>query len=665
MPSKFNAFTTTARRRNPSNTKKRDDFGAELERQQRLAIETVYGRGGVVYLQWCKQLYKTHEGKRLKWNEPFFEEFFLLMGNLWFEVIFVEKPAQVGFSEALISFSLFFLAYLRLPFGLGFEQRTKLQQMVGKRVQPAFDYCSVVQELASQRQGATNREDIDSKETITIGGVALSLFYAGTQSQKKDGYQAPANLRSFTAFGVAADEWGLWPEGAIYVAMARMEQSPLPSKPIIRAGSTPGYEGSPTDAEMRRAKYLFQWHCDCPHCHQGQFIDPFGNLLRPTLLEEEGIAEEMFVSPIGRPLSWFHHSENPPGVADADLEGDDLQRAFDTAYVGCSFCAGELTFETMSLGEFRCVNTGISLLELERSATRRQTPIKESVGIRLPKLASVTFKAPERIRFQWYTKKPDDGIHQFLGKPFSLGGGKISLARLLACVGLAMPFQRKPDFVAAGIDQGRNANYCIVMEWYLGEQGDKDQQWMEAHTRIIYYEEFQTFERLDELARIYNIALFFVDNEPEFQLAAAYAMKHLPERGTLRAKTIGQVYLLDQVQLKGEQYKRTERDVQSTRKDTKIIVYSVDRTYAIDCVKWRIYRRRMHFPEEITYDPKDAGNLLHHYMTSDRTPDGRWVEPTGEPDHYLNAHSLCEIGVQLSAYEPGQKKGVFITTASR
>jgi hypothetical protein len=385
------------------------------------------------------------------------------------------------------------------------------------------------------------------------------------------------------------------------------------------------------------------------------------------MVEENGIVEEMFVDPIGRPLSWFHHSTNPEGIADADLEGKDKELALDSAYVGCSNCAGELTLAMLSTGTFICQNTGITLRELEQQTVKEKKIITDAIAIRLPKLASHTFKPVERIRFMYKTKKPDDGIHQFLGKTFSLGGGKISLPRLMACVGLPLPptVKRSPDFVVAGIDQGRHANFIIVQEWYLAQSRDRDEQWMDAHVNVIWWAEIQGLDCLDDIARKYGISMFFLDNEPEFQLAANYALKHLPENYTRRTKTLGQVYLVDQMELKNEQYQRKTRFVQSLRKDTEITVYNVDRTFALDCVKQRIYKRQFHLPPGLLYDPKDPSNLLHHYLTSDRLPDGRWVEPEGEPDHWFNANSFIEIGVQFSAYEPGQQKTAITGTKMR
>jgi hypothetical protein len=670
MSYRVSSVVEAARRKKVSTRREREDFTQQQSEQRERAIARWYKKGGKLLVRWTKKHYRMHDGELLEWREPYLEEFFLAIGNPWFEIVFVEKAAQVGFTEALIAFTVFYLAYLRLPFALGFEEQKKLQQMVGKRVQPALDNCEVVQQLSHTKRKITKRQDADNKELITVAGVPLSLFYAGTkQTQKKkndQGYQAPPSLRSYTAYGTAGDEWGLWQEGIIYIAMARMARSPLPTKPF-RAGSTPAYEGGPADIEMRGAKHLFQWRCTCPHCGHEQFIDPFGNFLRPVMVEEGEVVEEMFVDKIGRPLSWFHHSINPEGIQDADLEGKDKEAAIESAYVGCQSCSKELTLEMISTGTFICQNTGITLRELEQETVKAQKVITDAIAIRLPKLASHTFNAPERIRFMWKTKKPDDGIHQFLGKTFSLGGGKISLRRLMACVGLQLPatVKRSPDLVAAGIDQGRHANFLIVQEWYFGESRDPDEQWLDAHVNVVWWAEIQGFDGLDEIARKYGIHMFFIDNEPEFQLAANYALKHLPENYARRTRTRGQVYLVDQMELKNEQYQRKTRLVQSLREDTEITIYNIDRTFALDCVKQRIYKRQFHLPDGLLYNPKDPSNLIHHYLTSERLPDGRWVEPPGEPDHWFNANSFIEIGVQFSGYEPGQQKTAITGTKMR
>ncbi len=659
MPFKLTSLSESAKKRSPRKNKRQEFSDSRVAARQQARNEW-YDKGGIVFTHWVRKHYRTHDGEKLTWDDPYQKEFYLAFGNPWFELVLVNKAAQVGFTEVLIAFAAFFLAYLRLPFGLGFEAHKKLLQMSGKRIQPAFDSCEAIQELQQSRVEQTGRQDIDSRETITVASVALSLFHAGFTSNQED-YQAPPSMRSFTAFGVGCDEWGLWPDGGLHVAMARMARTPLNS-PILRAGSTPSFEGATVDVEVRQAKYIFQWYVKCPHCDRDQFIDPFGNFLRPVLVNEDGVSEERYVSTIGRPLSWFHHSQNPEGISDAELMGEDRDKALNTAYVGCQHCAEELTMETMSTGHFRCLNTGTKLRKLCKKTTAEQLVIHDTIAIHLPKLASYTFKPIERIKFMFSTKKPDDGIHQFLGKAFSLGGGKISLNRLMLCVGLSIPTEALHwrTVTVAGIDQGRNCNYAIVQRWYLPPSKDPNIVWNDAHVEVLCWEEIQGLgESIDKLVERFNISMVFLDNEPEFQSAAGYALNHLPQAGAAKYETPGQVYLIDQMALKGEQFQRKTRKVQSTREETEIVVYNIDRTYALDCVKWRVYKKKQHFPAGLTYDPKEDGNLLHHYLTSDRLPEGRWTEPQGQPDHWFHANSFCEIGMQLAPHEPGQHRFSF------
>jgi hypothetical protein len=654
-----------------SRKRKRNALETQRLAAKRKAIALWYEKGGALFKNWTKKFYRTHDGEPLTWDDPWQHEFCLAFGNPWFARVVIEKAAQVGFTEFLIAFGAFYLAYLRLHFGLGFEADKKMMQMSAKRVQPAFRCCEAIQQIQQETKEAIGGgQDIDSRQTIMVGNVILSLFSAKFGSKDEE-YQAPPSMRSFTAFGMGCDEWGLMPDGALDVGEARMARTPLRSS-ILRAGSTPSYEGASVDLEIRRATYLFQWHLTCPHCQTEQFLDPFGNFLRPVMVTEDGVEEERYISNIGHPLSWFHHKENPPGVPDADiilLDRKERQIYYDTAYVGCQCCSKELRWKDLTEGEFKCVNTGISLRELCVQTLDDQEVITETIALRLPKLASRSFRAAERIKFMFTTRKPDDGIHQFLGKPYSLGGGKISLTRLMSCVGLEVPLEAQTwqTVIVAGVDQGRNSNWAIVQKWYIPPYKNAGEAWNDSHVEVLAWEEIQGIEEgIDDLVRRHGITIVFLDNEPEFQSAAKYALSHPPEGGKKRYETPGQVYLVDQMQLKGgEQFQRKPRKIQSTRKDTEIIVYNIDRTYALDCVKWRIYKKRQHFPAGLYFDPKQQGNLFHHYLTSDRLPDGRWLEPQGQPDHWFSANSFCEIGMQLVPHEPGQKRFAFSGTSKR
>lgn len=630
-----------------SNQKERIDLAQlnAIERQR--AIAEWYAKGGQVFLDWAKIHYRMHNGQPLEWDEPFLEDVFLAMGNPWIEMLLFQKPAQIGYTETLIAFAAFAIAYLRSPIGLGFEAQKKLYQMSGKRIQKAFVYCEPIQKLVSESKKILKQEDINSKECITVGGVPLELFYAKAQ-ESKDDEQAPSGVRSFTAFIVAVDEFGLCDHGILDVAAARMAKSDWPTK-ITRAGSTPALEGGIVDTEFRKAKYQFGWQVECPHCNYIQQLDAFGNFLRPVLVKEDGIEIERYVNQIGHPLLWFNHSTS-----------EDEDEAKSTAYIGCQQCAEELPKSCLVAGEFVCTNTGITFKELNDSAIANQAPIKESVGFNIPKLASATFDPEERIRFMFTTKRPSDGIQQFLGKATSLGGGKIQLSRLKACQETTLP-EKEPDLIVMGADQGRYANWALIAKWWFADDKDKEQRWQGGFKQIIWSGQISGFDGLEKLAQEYNVDLVGLDSEPEFNSAVDYGLKHLPQKkGSKNAKK-GQVYLFDQMALKGEHFRRTIRKIESVKtgspvrhdKEKIIPIYLLDRTYALDAARDRIHRCLQNFPAHIVYNPKDNANLFHHYLTSDRLPNEIWLEATNAPDHFHHCDSFIEGVVKASLYEPG------------
>ena len=758
---RLNSLENAIERAKDSRTKEQQAYANAISIERKEALDLWYQEGGNLLIDWTKDYYRTHNGQPLRWNDVFLTPFFLLLGNPWVEELVVQKPAQVGFSESLVAFCAFILTKLKSPMGLGFESQTKVRQMMGQRVQRAFGYCEPIQKLNKSLRTLTSSEDINSKETITVGGVSLNTFYS-----KIDDDQTAPTMRSFPANAIFIDEIGVCEPGIEKVAAARMEASDWKIRPFIRAGSTPGLEGGVVDLKIRTARYAFFWEVTCPCCNTTQFLDPFGNFLRWVMLEEDGILEERIVDQMGKPLSWYHHSVNPPGVKDWQLSSADRDAAIASAYIGCQDCQAELELQTRAAGHFRCKHTGELLVEFCDRLLQEGKPLRGTVAIDLPKLVSESFDAPVRLDFMFTTEHPAQAIQEFLGRAISLGSGKISLKRIQQCIGLTLLQPRKPDLMAAGIDQGKYSNWYAVGEVYWGKAADKKDRWRDSTIRIVEWGEFVGFDFLDELTRTHNLDLIGADNEPEYNSAVEYALKHLPrrtvpeveipiprdrsgfnqvcearvfDRGSiipfeayllqygwrylnkreeqnpfycayyqiapqaagaapvhsldqLLTQNIAavialpkqlheewqkdyepeidpvsgmQVYLFDQVELKGgDQFRRNLRQVgnpgrtvrKAQQKQRLIPIYAIDRTYGLDAVRNRIYRQLLHLPPGTIYNPKDKSNFVYHLVTSDRLPEGKWVEPPGAPDHYHHCLNFLEMAVLCSLYEPGMKK---------
>jgi len=649
---------------------RRGQFSRRQAKERQVGIDRWYREGGELFLQWVQQHYRRSNGEPLHWIEPTQEEFYLLMGNPWVEFIVVEKPSQVGFSEALISMLAFIMSEIKIPSALGFEREGKLREMV-PRIQSTFDYIDRIQAVRRSRMAATGRKDTDSKERkMTVGGVECTFWHAGTASKSNQVRQASSTLSSFPAWWQGADEIELYPEGVLDVAKKRMSASTLPTKPF-RVGSTPGHEGGIVDSLVRASTYFFQWRVRCPHCSREQFLDAFGNLLLPvTQATEDGASEERYVDITGRPLDWFSHDQSS------------RRRRIETAYIGCQGCGKELPQEAIASikqggsGEFICANTGERLRELCARLTAQQQPLHDSVALRLPRLASKLFSTAETMRDLTASRNPQDTIQQGLGRAITIGVGKISLPRLQRCCGLVLPDWcqgRSPDLVVLGGDQGRASHYAVRTAWYLPlDEPDPETRWLNAHVSLDWWGHLHGFNGVEDQVSRYGIDLVGFDNEPEVQIAAAHARKY-PSQSAWLDRGIptssrpnptptyrtegrkGATFLFDQVHLKGEDFRRTERTIQ----DQKVPVFALHRTFGLDAVRDRIYRGQLHMPEGLQYDPRDEDNFLLHLLAGDRRTDGIWAQTPGMPDHFHHALCFAEIAVLAAFYEPRPKRLAF------
>lgn len=667
-----------------SNNLIREIHSVENKQYRQNSLESWLRDGGDVFLRWTKRYYTLSSGDLLEWYEPFWEDYYRLLGEPRVEDLYIGKGSQMGYTESIIAFTAFFLSELRLPIGFGFESFNKQQDMVGSRVQLSFSHCKPIQELNESQRRVVKRKDTDTKNAITVGGTKATFFYADKQKASSESNairQASSRLSSFTAFGIIADEVELWQPGILDVMRRRMDATILPNK-IVRAGSTPGAEGGVVDVMVKSCQYRFEWHVDCPHCGTVQPLSGFGNLLKGKEVAEEGRVIVRYLDKGGRPLDWFH-------------EDPDYRQ--ETAYVGCRKCGGKLEKEVIADGEYVCTVTGKTIEQFFADRRQSSEPV-DRVSLQLPKLATTRFSAPNIIKELFTTDNPADVIQQGLGLPFSIGTGKIQFEVLMECVGLAIPEQLKQkghDMVVMGLDQGKYTNHVMIFGFYFADEPSKELKWRNARKELLWWGTIDTFEELAPLIEQYKVLVIGMDSEPEWGLAAEYCYHHPPKGPTVislenfsylgqgkgeivRGKhggvisgiqegggfdldywmnftsgmsTLGQVYLFDQVNLDKTQYKRTMKNIKS-HSPNKVPVYSIDRTFWLDMVRDRIYLRHSHFPPHVTYNPKDKNNLLYQYLTSDRLiSERRWVE--SGPDHFFHADNFAEAAAFVSMFEDG------------
>ena len=665
----------------PANMAARRKFSQSMSDRRRQGLEDWYQEGGKKFVEWTRSHYRIHNGEPMRWNDPFLEPFCLLMGNPWLEDVCVSKPAQCGFTEILIALTAFAVTECAIAIGFGFEQASKMGDVVGPRIQNSFDNIKAIEDLKNEKSKATKRQDIDSKvRKMSVGGTEITFFYTSTvKPTNKHGRQAGSAISSFACQLLLGDEVSLWPHGAIAIAKKRMNASQLPTKPF-RAGSTPGFQGDTLDLEIRAAKHLFEWAVTCDHCKHFQIVSPFGNLFKPCWVSDEGAfireasfdemletgeayeplgnalenAELRYISNAGRPLAWFF--------------GDEKQKV-KSAYLGCKKCGCDLgtaaiASSPIANGRFICRRTGVGIEEFCDRVVKSQTPFLDGVAIRLPKVATALFSPFLAVRNQLTSKNPLDDLQQGLGEMASFSTGKINLQRLQACVGLEMGEEarslvgsRPPDAIVLGMDQGQRHNWGIIQRWWIPtyeQESDPEKRWMRAFKETIWYGEIIGFAGLEEAIAKFGINLAGIDSKPEIQAAVNFTRNRAPTNldlwmgKSLLQRPLGKVYPFYQVALKGQKMKRDKLLVQQV----EVPVVMLDRTALLDASRDRIYARLHKLPADLVYDSKDESNLLHHFLTSERSPQGKWIEPPGQPDHLFHADSFAEAAVLAALLEP-------------
>jgi len=653
-------ITAISQASDPTGLKAKRTFAARAAQEQADGISAWYEQGGQVFLAWVQEHYRTWTGQPLDWDDPYMEELWIAFGHPWFEFVVCRKPGQVGFTELLIAFVAFSLAYVRVPSALGFEQAGKVRDIIAPRLQPSFKAIAPIQEIQHRYQEGVGRQDIDTKDRkVSVGGIPGTFFWASTSASAKktktgNERQVSSSASSFTAFTACLDEIEGAPADFVDITKERQSRCTMRTNPL-RAGSTPGPEGGVVDSLIQGGGYFFKWMVTCPKCGHQNLLDPFGNFVKPFLVtREDGEQEERYIDEVGRVQDWFCH------------DNSSLEQRINTAYVGCVKCEGELTRADINQGTYQCERTGVRLVEEVDRTLANQEAVINVVGIDIPRIATALFKPAVQVRKLVETRNALDALQQGLGLAASLVGGRIDLKRLRSCV-RPLPDHlrdREPDMITLGVDQGVAHHWGVVGFWYVPKARTPDLQWQQAHVYIPWWGHIIGFNGVQNIIDEWKVDLVGIDNEPELAAAGQFAKERPPQTPPLTTppelKAKGQTFLFDQVKLKGEDFRRTVRISQKQ----KIYVYSLDRTFGLDAVRTRVYQNRYTFPVGTVYDAKDKDNLFAHILSSDRQ-EGQWIQTPGLPDHLFHALNFQEMVALTHFYEPAFQRLQYTSTDRR
>ncbi|PZV05771.1 MAG: hypothetical protein DCF32_10675 [Leptolyngbya sp.] len=389
---------------------------------------------------------------------------------------------------------------------------------------------------AGDRTGLSSGRSQNNTLVQVNDGNAMFGF-ASTSAEVRGDRTAAAgsSVISLTADILFMDERSKFAPGSAGPLVRRLDASILPTRPIRELG-TPG-GGSGIEAVIRTADYHFYPHYCCPACAAIAPLDPKGCLLKPfDTADAAGNPVIRYLSESGRPIA----KTMPDGRMEAYWHHHDPYNAIATAYFGCSRCGAELSGQVRSLAWMQCLKTGIRLLDFLDSLPVAPPWPNHRVAFHLtPLTRDRETNEAERLIFDGInTANPTDWQQQGLGHQSEESANSVPFESIRAAIDGARP-TGDPDFVLAGVDQGRGEDWLWVCAYHLppGWRGMKTELVIQQTLRHVLFGGDIMRAELSDRLELLGVTFGLVDNEPD-RSDAAWLCTQTPlemadQRGTL------------------------------------------------------------------------------------------------------------------------------------
>ncbi len=458
-------------------------------------VKTAYHEGGKPFVAAVEKWGRNERGDRLtlhNWHREYYE----LIATFYIAEVLATGASQIGKSVA----HTLLLCYCITEGGLNtlwsYDQERSLNIQVPSNFRPVIKAWLKAKNIKVKLSEGTQNNTL-----YQVKGATAQFVYVSTSKLKDgDGSAAAGGI----AVGVSRDilfkeERSQYPPGADAPLDRRLDAGRLPSRPIRQIG-TPG-SGLGIELEIETADYDFHPHTQCPKCKAEFNLTPMGCLLREIKQKNN---KPVYLSESGRPVNWHHH--NP-------------QSAIASAYFACPNCFTEIPKSDRTLKAwFRCIKTGINLRSFLDSLPKGYPERRIKVGICLsPLLRETEYNlATEIIREGLETSNPADWSQQRCGIASTTGATNVSLDMLKSAIAL-MPRLGKPDFILAGIDQGRAEDWLWICAYFLPEDRTSlsTAEVIEQTTRVVLFGGDVVRDAIPEKLKEYGVVYGIIDNEPD------------------------------------------------------------------------------------------------------------------------------------------------------
>ena len=471
------------------------DSAPRLAKRDRPTIPQILKLGGKYFVERVREHGYNDRGKKMLIHE-WYAEYLELIGDLTVHEVYTTGCAQAGKTAGHTLLAVH-LINSGISILWSYAQLGSLQRAVPLQFKPVIEKW-----LASEGTRATGAQN----STLYQVGDANALFtYVSTSkaalNTKDGGAAAGSAIVSVTADVLFREEKSQYPIGTGDPLLRRIDASIVPTKPIRDLG-THG-SGSGIEVDIAKCKYYFYPHFRCGKCDRVSPLDPKGCLLKPIKYADSlGREISSHLSQTGRPVAWHCSEEN---------------NQVDSAYFGCPHCGAEIPDSDRLNAWYQCLNTDITLRNYLDNTDRLNERSRQKVGISISPLLRQTEHslAVEIVQLGLDTANSEDWQQQVLGHPSSIYGNRITIEFIKAALYAPKP-DHEPDYIVAGIDQGRGEDWLMIVAIYLPDkvEGMNDILRFEKAKRVILFGADIMRSQIPELLKQFKVTYGLMDNEP-------------------------------------------------------------------------------------------------------------------------------------------------------
>jgi hypothetical protein len=565
--------------------------------------------GGQWLVTAVKKCGVNERGEKLRLNRPLLEAL-QLIGDFRIASTYMSGGAQIFKTLSHWQLVSALITIGRHDFAWIYPQMSLIPKLVPSQFKPIVTSWEAVTGLDKKQNNSDSKSMQIHQSAMGTGRFASANNDAATAKSRDGTASANTNVVSFSSDLAIYEERSQYTAKSVDAIRRRFLQSRIATRPERLLG-TPG-NGGGIEMEISKADYEFHAHVKCSSCSEASNLSPLGWLLIPN-------NEGEYFDEGGRPLDWHGKDEG-------------------WARFGCPHCSASITKQERMDAHFKCVKTGVVMVDFLNSLPSGVPTKQISAGIILSPLLRDSGINPAIDLIQKGSEGADvaDWHQQELGIPTKFMETGISVMDVAGAVGNDLSIDVQMSYLSIwGVDQGTAEHWLCMVDYQVPPDSLSltNMQIYERSIGIIKYIKSVRSSELSEL--IINCDGGAIDNEPGRDYAAEVVKQHassfaFDQRGGRELG--GRVSKMGKVEAGGEGMDAVLCDTHRLQ----------------DMIMNRFKSGLYSLPAYVDSQDTGTSSATRHLTTSSRDPEtGRWSRPIDHKDDLLKALMACELWYYL------------------